>query len=78
MHLCVLAGSFEEHVYKFQKHWDGQKKKPIKTNFSDNMGIFESGQSIQKREGRVKSSVALVHPICSEVEEEVCKWIRFR
>lgn len=55
-----------------------RKKKTIKTNLSDNTGIFESGESIQKRERRVKSLTALVHPIYPEVEEEVCKWIRFR
>lgn len=47
-------------------------------NLSDNMGIFESGQSIQKREQTVESLTTLVHPIYPEVKEEVCKWIRFR
>lgn len=54
------------------------RRKTIKTNLSDNMGIFESGQSIQKTEWRVRSLTALVHPIYREIKEEVCKWIRFR
>lgn len=75
MRICEFYLADLKSICTNSRNLGMDRRKPIKTNLLDNIGIFESGQSIQKREQVFKP---LVHPIYPKVKEEVCKWIRFR